>query len=139
MTSVFRLLVVDDDGPAPTRVLRLLKHTNQIDNGSSIGRSLSLGPVGVLEVADDPTLVDLGVGDGKLPHDVAGELADASLLNEHVAMLSHLLCWPVAHTLLLQTDKQTAVSDKQTAVADRQIAVSETDSFRQTNRDSRGR
>ncbi len=96
------LPIVNHNGATPTHELGLMQDTDQINDVRCIGRASGIQPIRVVVVLDDPALVDLGVGDGKLPHDVSRKLADVSLLDEHVSMLSHLVHRPITHRLFLR-------------------------------------
>lgn len=92
---------MDNDWSTPIVVLRLLQHSNEIDDGRSIGRTLFLQPVSILVLFDGSALVDLCVGDGELSHRVCSKLCHLCQLNKHVTMLVDLLIGPVTNTLLL--------------------------------------
>ena len=92
---------MDDDWSTPIVVLRLLQHSNEIDDCRSVGRALVLQPISVLVLLDGSALVDLCVGDGELSHRVRSKLCHLCQLNEHVTVLVDLLVGPVTNALLL--------------------------------------
>ena len=94
--------VMDYDWSSSIHVLGLLQNTNEINDGSCIGRNLTIRPISVLIMFNHSAVVYLGVGDGKLSHGVGGVLAYTSLFYKHVTMLTDFVSWPIPDTLLLK-------------------------------------
>ena len=55
--SYYIIPIVYHDGASPTHVLGLLQHPNEVDDASSIHRSLVLRPVPILVVFYHPALI----------------------------------------------------------------------------------